>query len=84
MPVRLGQGRPLLLYSKRGNNCKYCAYPLDLVRGETEDYSEVTLGELQDEYEDMLYPFICNGDYNGVYDGDYNGVYDGVSEEYEH
>ena len=30
------------------------------------DYSEVTLGELQDEYEDMLYPFICDGDYNGV------------------
>lgn len=40
------------------------------------DYSEVTLGELQDEYEDMLYPYIC--------DGDYNGVYNGVSEEYEH
>lgn len=39
------------------------------------DYSEVTLGELQDEYEDMLCPFIC--------DGDYNGVYNGVSEEYE-
>lgn len=38
-------------------------------------YSEVTLGELQDEYEDMLYPFIC--------DGDYNGVYNGVSEEDE-
>lgn len=33
------------------------------------DYSEVTLGELQDEYEDMLYPFICDGDYNGVYNG---------------
>lgn len=40
------------------------------------DYSEVTLGELQDGYEDMLYLFIC--------DGDYNGVYNGVSEEYEH
>lgn len=40
------------------------------------DYSEVTLGGSQDEYEDMLYPFIC--------DGDCNGVYNGVSEEYEH
>lgn len=39
------------------------------------DYSEVTLGELQDEYEDMLYQFIC--------DGDYDGVYNGASEEYE-
>ena len=34
------------------------------------DYSEVNLGELQDEYEDMLYPFICDGDYNGVYNGE--------------
>lgn len=40
------------------------------------DYSEVTLGKLQDEYEDTLYPFIR--------DGDYNGVYNGVSEEYEY
>lgn len=40
------------------------------------DYSEVTLGELQDEYEDMRYPFIC--------DGGYNGVYNGVSEDLAH
>ena len=37
--------------------------------------SDVTKGELQYEYEDMLYPFIC--------DGDYNSVYNGVREEYE-
>ncbi len=38
-------------------------------------YDEVTLGQLQDDYEDMCYPFIC--------DGDYKGVYNDVSEEYE-
>lgn len=38
-------------------------------------YDEVTLDQLQGDYEDMCYPFIC--------DGDYMGVYSDVSEEYK-